>query len=226
MKYTLLLTALLVLLCGCTAPSLDPPGVAAATPRSEALAGSFWGNSGHLFQGRYSAVLEWDGQLVTFQGVLMIDTRQRQARLVALSDLGARLFDISLTPEQTSVHTSLPHFGISRMRERGASAVRRMLLGYLPGVHDGVTLDAQTLLSRCSHDVCLRSGFDPDTGVLLGKEYRARQPLWRATFADYRQTGGFQVPGRLEYADICRGDRLTMEWNPQRKMVNHESITH
>lgn len=226
MKYPLLLAALLVLLCGCAVPSLDPPGTAAPSAQSEALVGSFWGHSGHLFQGRYSAVLEWDDNLVTFQGVLVVDTLQRQARLVALSDLGARLFDVTLTPEQTSVHTSLPHLGISRLRKRVATAVRRMLLTHLPGIRDDVTLDTQPRLSRCSHDVCLVCGFDPDTGLLLYKHYRTRQPLWRVTFSDYRQSGGYQVPRRFAYNDSHEGDSLTMEWNPERKSLNHESITH
>lgn len=219
MKYLLLLAALLVLLCGCAVPSLDPPGTAAPTPQSEALVGSFWGHSGHRFQGRYSAVLEWDDNLVTFQGVLVVDTLQRQARLVALSDLGAKLFDVTLTPDQTSVHTSLPHLGISRMRKRVVTAVRRMLLTHLPGMRDGVTLDTQTRLSRCSNDVCLLCGFDPVTGLLLYKQYRSRLPLWNATFSDYRQAGVYQVPGRLEYTDSREGDSLTMEWNPERKSL-------
>lgn len=212
------LTAVLLLaLCGCAAKVIDPPGTAAPSRCSRSLSQEYWGNRGQVWQGRFGAALEGDGQVFTFHGVLVTDTRQGQVRMLALSDLGMRLFDVTWTGGESSVHAALPHPGLWRLRERIAIAVRRMLLSHLPGPRDEVASGEEILLRRCAGDACLVSAFDGDSGDLLYKEYAASQPLWRVTFSDYRGRGGCRVPSRLCYVDSEQEFTLTLEWNPDRK---------
>jgi len=211
-----LLALLLAFCCGCVAPSVDPPGMAAPSALSRRLTRDFWGRGHGIFQGRFSAVLEEQDQVFSFQGVLVVNTRQEQVRLVALSDLGMRLFDVTVALDGTTVRTALPHLGLARLREQVASAVRRMLLSHLPGPRDEVTDRGRILLRRCLDSQCLISGFDADSGLLLYKKFGPEQPLWRADFSDYRDRGGFRVPLRLRYADDEEGFTLTMAWNPDK----------
>lgn len=210
-----LLALLLAICCGCAAPSVDPPGTAAPSPLSRSLTRHFWGRGDGVFRGRFSAVLEGQGPLFSCQGVLLVDPRQGQARLVALSDLGMRLFDVTVTLDGTTVQAALPHLGLARLRQRLATAVRRMLLSHLPGPRDAVADQAQPLLRRCLDGQCLTCAFDAGSGVLLYKAYGGQRPGWRAEFSDYQDCGGYQVPARLRYADHEQGFTLTMAWNPE-----------
>lgn len=215
------LAGLLALLFGCRSSLLpDPAGTATPTVRAAELAKGFWGHSGLAVQGRYFAVLEHSGQLQTFQGMLIIDTEQHQARLVALSDLGAQLFDLRCTAGETTTLSTLPHPGLSGFRGRVANAVRQMLLSHLPGARDEVAEGEELLLRRCQGRHCLVSGFSADGGRLLFKEYQRERELWRTMFSNFIIMDGYEIPTRFDYVDSVQGFALRMEWDPVRRVGN------
>jgi len=214
MKVRWLVVLLLVLCCGCAAPSSDPPGNAEPSRLSRTLSRHFWGHSDGVFRGRYSAVMEQGAQVFSFQGILVGSTQQRQVRLVALSDLGMRLFDMTVATTGVTVHSALPHPGLSRIRKRVATALCRMLLSHLPGSRDAVAEHDGMTLRRCLDGQCLMSRFDARSGLLLYKEYGREALFWHAAFSDYRDCGGIRVPMRLIYADNDHDFTLTMAWTP------------
>jgi hypothetical protein len=206
---TLIILALLV---GCVPRSFDPVPRAASSLTAGTAVPTYWPGNGKQYRIRFNAKWQEGVDAHSFQGLMLLDCGARTARVVALSELGAKLFDISILPEREQTHSSLPGYGIARLREDTATGIRRTLLTYLPDAGDiRSALVYPATFTRCEQGLCLRNQMTDNarTAVSVTKDERE---LWSACFSAFRDVDTVAIPEKLTYFD---NNRMKLPWKLQ-----------
>jgi len=126
--------ALLFLIVACTPKPvpIDAPPTVDNLSVADLVAGH-WLSSGERYLCRHSGVLDLPWRDVPLQGVIRIDTRLNEARLVAMDSMGVKLFDLSMSADTETVHYLLPLFQEQpRFVEVVGDSVRRIFLSPQP----------------------------------------------------------------------------------------------
>ena len=146
-------------LVGCSVISVDPRPMSLSSEISSEAA-THWSQSDIKYRIRLSGEVLLDGKDFTFQGLMHLDNVVRTARLVVFSELGTKLFDVSVLPDGEQVHSALPDLGLTEVRKSVVKSVQRMLLAYQPLRSDSVqSNDEQRILKRCEEKICLTNTF-------------------------------------------------------------------
>ncbi|WP_290918176.1 hypothetical protein [Halodesulfovibrio sp.] len=224
---------LLVLFCclltGCSAGSIDPhPMPPDGDVAIEAV--SHWSQSKAMYRIRLSGDVSTNGKSFTFQGLMHLNGVTRTARLVTFSELGTKLFDVSVMPEGEQLHSTLPGIGLLQVRKLVVRSVRRMLVNYMPLRSDSARADGQRrILQRCEGQICLTNTFMPlppdnitvghpsvedqqlgqaaeGNGVAEGVRgetavHNESSLLWKATYSNHTSVGSHWMPTMLVYLE-------------------------
>jgi hypothetical protein len=186
-----------LLLGGCVAaPSPTRPAVPVPAGVSEArlVAGSWTLQSG-VFLMEQRAEFDFRGHKLEMRGLMRLDTRAGRARLVAIDDLGIKLFDLTVTRDGQTLNSVLPQLAkYPRLGEGIAASVRRIFLAPRPSAGD--TLQAEPtayVLSRPWKGGTLRFTFGGRVPVLQSAEATGGS-AWRIDYFTYRRQQGIRYP--------------------------------
>lgn len=200
------LTALimLALLMGCGPRSFDPAPQAASSLTAVPSVPAYWPEPDKQYRIRFTAEWQEGGRTRSFQGLMLLDCEARTARVAALSELGAKLFDISILPEQEQTHSSLPGYGMARLRDDMATGIRRTLLAYLPDAGDTRSAPVYpATFTRCEQGLCLRNQMT-DNARTAASVTRDGRELWSASYSGFRDVDSVAIPETLAYSDNSR----------------------
>jgi hypothetical protein len=189
------------------------PGERAATRllSPAALAERVWTAAPGRYYLRQAALFEFGQARVSADGLVRLDTGSGEARLVAVNEMGVKLFDLSVTRETVTENFLLPDLArVPGLTRSVAACLRAVYLDHRPRPTDALTTGRYTYELRRREGegelVCTFSGLE----TLLLKEYEAPGESWAVRFHDYRPTDGLLVAGRTVFTDRRAGYRVTL----------------
>ncbi len=195
------------------APPRPPDQTAAAVARA-------WTEAAGAYRLRQSALFELRGTRLPLVGVLALRPTAGWARLVALDDLGVKLFDLEVTPAAVTEHFVLPT--LARYPGFGAAvgaSLRRLFLDPRPGPGDAPLAGQAHRTERREGDRRIRFTFGGPEDRWLATEVVGDGEEWRATYGDYRPVGATWLPGTAVLEDRAAGYRLTL-WLEEAKRTD------
>lgn len=223
MKKVLPLLVLFLSLGGCAklvpfelpAPALTSPRVTATE-----LASGIWTEPPGVYRMRQSVLFEFGGMRVPMTGMLQLDTRSRQVRLVAMNDMGVKLFDLSVSEQDSQEHYVFPELAkYPGFSEAVASSVRRIFLK--PRV-SGTEVFKRTEqiygLERPYEQGRLYFSFGGPDARLLETNVDAEAENWKARYFEYRRSKEVNYPHGIVLDDRRAGYRLTLWLENVRKV--------
>ena len=209
-----LLFCVLLLSGGCAAPFF-PPSPQVVVPggaNAAALAAGDWARRPGPWLLTQSAEFVFHGRHLAMQGLLRLDPVRQTARLVAVNELGVKLFDLEVFAGGEQVHYLLPELArYPRLGEAVATSVRRMFLAPRPAGDERLNQEPTAYeLSRVSDggSVVFRySGAPPRL-----EQIRVSAPGkdWQIGYYDYRSAGEVEYPQRILLEDRVAGYRLSL----------------
>jgi hypothetical protein len=209
----LLIVALLLLSQFSCAPLERPVKVAECSsyPSRRQLLSGNWLQQPATWQLRQSALLEIRGRKFPLLGLLRLDTARREARLVAMNELGLVVFDLQLDEQGQQLHRALPQLQQQENFVAGvADSLRRIFFAPAPSSDDRLQQRPATQrLRRPLSGGSLGSVFDC-SGDLQEVRQLADTGDWRVTYHDYKQFSDQRIPQQILYNDFRHGVRLSL----------------
>jgi hypothetical protein len=197
---------------GCAGLQLDS-GERAPTREltAETLASKVWTSRPGVRYLRQAALFEFHEVKVAADGLLRLDPASGSARLVALNEMGVKLFDVTVTRGSLTENFLLPELAKAKgLSASLAACLRAVFLDYEPRPADKLTTRAETYeLSRTESGGRLTSTFSGFETLLL-KEYSGADQSWTVRFSDYRRAEDLWVPGHTVFTDRRAGYRVSL----------------
>lgn len=212
-KFFLLLVLIALVGCARPVPFKLPPLVstnAQITP-AELVAG-VWTEHPGVYRMRQSVLFELGGMRVPMTGLLQLDTRERQVRLVAMNDMGVKLFDLAVTERDQEEHFIFPELAkYPGFSKAVATSVRRIFLEPRINGHEVLRRSEQAYeLERPYAQGHLRFIFGGVTPRLLETAVDAESEQWQARFFEYQPSSEVDYPHGIVLEDRIAGYRLTL----------------
>ncbi|MDT8424248.1 MAG: DUF3261 domain-containing protein [Desulfuromonadales bacterium] len=212
-----------LILCGCRSAGPFPaPTLSATHPlaMSELLGGS-WALDSSTIRMRHTVLLELGWRKLPMVGLLELDRTARTIRLVAVNDLGIKLFDLTVTVDGYQTNYLFPELATyAGLGETVAASVRKIFLDPLPRDDDRLTITADQYQTRRSlGDAELTFTFGGERPDLLGKELRGGAQGWVVRYHDYRDLPAGRLPGGVVLEDHTAGYRLTL-WLEKANLID------
>jgi hypothetical protein len=207
---------LLLLLTACAAPAPAPTPVIEQAPRGLTagdLAASVWTARPQLLRLRQTARFSFRGREVPMIGMMELDTLRNEARLVAVDQMGVKLFDLGVSEDGVMEYYLLPQLARHpRFGEAVGVSLRRIFLAPRPApasdvlreTTGGYRLDGE----RDGGRVAFLFGGDPVR--LVEKCATGEKDDWRVVYLDYRQTPEGIFPGEIVLEDRRAGYRIDL----------------
>jgi hypothetical protein len=210
----LLAGACLLILSGCATSRFPATELTPTRPQSAAeLCGALWNSGTQSLLIRQSALFELQGMQVPMAAVLKLDPAQKSARLVAMNDMGVKLYDISVDKASFKAHFIIPE--LSRypgFAEAVAVSVRRIFLDPLPSASDLLQVNPKDyrLSRKGAAGEQIRFTLGGAQAQLLEKTSRGGAGSWRVSYYQYQASQGRLFPGGIVLDDDQAGYRLTL----------------
>lgn len=205
--------AVFVLVTSCARVPFEPMETAPMLPVSKAaLLEKSWPDTRAVYRIRQTALLKVGFRKIPMDSVLILNARQRTARLVAMSSMGIKFFDIETIGDTVTAHYIFPEFRkIENLPERIGEAVRRIFLSPLPGPGDATGADEKVQwLTRTVDGTRYRFVFDGKNRLLEMKSADGGAEKWTARYYDYERTGDEWIPMGITYRDTRGRYALTL----------------
>lgn len=208
---------MLMVLCagGCARPvPFDLPLEVATRAEVTAaeLATGVWTQHPGVYRMRQSVLFELGGMRVPMTGLLQLDTRKQLVRLVAMNDMGVKLFDLSVSESDRQEHYIFPELArYPRFSEAVAASVRRIFLE--PRINGSEVLRRSEQvygLERPYRQGRLCFSFGGSEALLLETAVDAEDERWQARFFEYRHNAELNYPHGIVLDDSMAGYRLTL----------------
>ncbi|PNU20640.1 hypothetical protein C2E25_06235 [Geothermobacter hydrogeniphilus] len=206
------LLAMLLVLGGCgMAPIPFAPNPKVAVERGmrrERLLVGDWRQALPAGRWRQSALFEWHGRKLPMVGLLQLDQRRQSLKLLALDDLGTKLFLLQLGPAGEELQVYQPALqGFAGFEDLLVSALRRL--------YPGGTIAANTRMELGEDAWLLRA---PEGAVTAWFRFSGPQPLltswggegWQVDCYQLRRHRGQIWPEGMVLNDRKRGYRLLL----------------
>jgi hypothetical protein len=210
----ILIAACLMLGSGCATSRFPATELSPTAPTSAAkLAAGLWSAGSGSLMVRQSALFELQGMRVPMAGIMKLDLAPKGARLVAMNDMGVKLYDISVDPVGSQAHFIIPDLArYPGFAEAVALSVRRIFLEPEPGPGDQLQVKAESyLLSRKDpggREILFTLG--GADAQLLEKSGHGPAESWRVRYYQYQRGQGRLFPGGIVLDDEKAGYRLTL----------------
>lgn len=211
------LLPIMLLLAACSATAPVPSPVIERTPTglvAGELATAVWTAKPQVLRLRQTARFTFRGREVPMIGLMELDTRRSEARLVAVNELGVKLFDLTVSEGGVVENYLLPQLALyPGFSTAVATSLRRIFLAPDPQPEVDVLQEAAEgyLLSgeRKGEPVVFLFGGDPVR--LVEKSVLGRKDDWRVVYLDYQQmTSGLPYPRDIVLEDRRAGYRLDL----------------
>ncbi|WP_224984081.1 DUF3261 domain-containing protein [Geomonas agri] len=213
-RITLLLFAALLLLgAGCARVPFEATELVPTVPRSAAqLADGVWSSQRGPLVVRHSALFELRGMRVPVEAMLSLDTKAGEARLVAMNEMGVKLYDITVLRDGSRANFVIPDLArYPGFAEAVALSVRRIFLAPAPGAGDQLEVAQRSYqTSREEGGAMLRFTFGGTDAQLLETSCRGADQSWRVRYYRYQRRDGLLFPGGIVLDEDRAGYRLTL----------------
>ena len=204
-----------LILAGCAIPRISPAPVPPSPPGWTAaqLHDLLWMAVPATVRLKQSARFTFRGRTVPMAAMMELNGSQGRARLVAVNELGIKLFDLEVSATTVKEHFVLPELArIPRFGEAVAISVRRLFLAPRPRVGDDrldyVNGRYRMLGKRLSGEVEFFFGGDPP--LLAETRMDGEGERWQAVFRDYRMLGAGFWPYDIRLQDQRAGYLLEL----------------
>jgi hypothetical protein len=160
---------------------------------------------------RQTVIWEAGERVQVMQGIMLLDGRQKQVRLLGLSEIGIKLFDLTVRGDGHEVHLLAPVLGPARelLARQVARSVRRVFLTY-PDMEAAQAFigPGSVILADHTGDGNLALECSPP-GEPARRVWSPDQ-RWEAKLDDYSRMNDLPLPGRIAYQDHRAGYALTI----------------
>jgi len=200
--------------CGARASGHGPqPATPAQAADIEACLGRLWTTQPLVYHVRQEVQIEFGGQKLTLDAFMQLDVGKRTARVVGMTTMGLKLFDISVaaTDSATDVATHAMAPNVRKPDELAAAVaavVRRVFLESAPRPTDAARCTVEQI--RLVHNAAGRSlefSFNLSAKTLVKLACPAEG--WYASYREYDSadaaSGQVFAPRRIRYEDTRRG---------------------
>lgn len=202
---------LLLTACAPLEPSREPVTACTSRPDLEQMHSGNWLQQTGIWHLRQSALLELGSRKIPLEGLLRLDTKRREARLVAMNEMGLVLFDLQLDQQGQKLLRAMPQLKKQPGFAVGvAKSLRRIFLSPLPEVGDHLEMrpDSQRLW-RALPDGNLGFVFSC-TGELQETRQQSQTGDWRAVYKDYQLRAGVKIPQLIRFNDYRHRVKLSL----------------
>ena len=204
---------LLVLLGACapTAPPLQLPGDCRADLTGEQLLARHWLLKPDVWRLRQAALLEIGTTKIPLEGFLRLDLQHREARLLAMNELGMVLFDLQVTADGEQLQRALPQLQQVKGLAKGvAQSLRQIFFRPQPQPDDLLqNRGSSQLLWRAVSGGRLEFLFDC-RGDLRETRLQAESGDWRVVYNQYREYGSARLPEQMVLNDFQHRVKLSL----------------
>lgn len=214
--------ALLLLLAGCATVPFQPVELTPTAQRSAAeLSAGLWSRGGSKLLLRNSALFEFQGMRVPVEAMLMLDPAAGEARLVGMTEMGVKLYDISILPDKSRANFVMPELArYPGFADVVAVSARRIFLDPEPKPADRLRVTPTSyLLTRDEGGATVEFTLGGADAQLLQKSFRGNGDSWRVRYYQYERRDGRLFPGGIVLDDDRAGYRLTL-WIESVEPVN------
>jgi hypothetical protein len=209
-----ILFILLLLVSGCSTVPFQSTELVPASPATTAALVNGLRSAGRgSFLVRQSALFELKGNRIAIEGVMRLDQDKRQARLVAMNEMGVKLFDLVVDAATSEALFTTPE--LSRypgVTEAVATSVRRIFLAPEPSQNDLLAIARESyLLTRTDDDRTISFVIGGRDRQLLEKSCVSKSEQWRVRYFEYQQKEQLPLfPRGIVLDDELAGYRLTL----------------
>ncbi|MDY0212898.1 MAG: DUF3261 domain-containing protein [Desulfuromonadaceae bacterium] len=222
--HTLIWIMLVLLLnsCGPVAPHLEMRDACLATASATELVQNHWLNAEHIWRLRQSALLEIGTRKIALEGFLRLDLKMREARLIALNEIGLVVFDLHVDMHTQELIRAVPQVRETKGFAQGVgSSLRSMFLAPVPQVEDELEQCGHyQYLLRVMADTTLEFVFDCDAH-LRRTHMQGAGATWQVVYNNYRNVDGatakVALPAQIILYNAQQRMKLTLTLNEARE---------
>lgn len=207
-----LLLAMVLALASCAhlhgGPGQEPPAASQDSQTARALAACLdrvWLAQPAVCHVRLDAQVEYGDKKFPLSCFMQLDAAARSARVVGMTDMGLKLFDLSVTERDTRTHAMAPNVRKpEELAQIVAGLTRRVFLQGFPATSAPATRKNELLRVTGARGVVFT--FDLATSTLFKVECEAEG--WRVSYHEYpaaQEPGQPLAPRRIRYEDLKRG---------------------
>jgi len=211
LRILVLILFLLLSACAPSTPPLQLPENCKAELTSEQLIARHWLLQPDVWRLRQSALLEIGHKKIPLEGFLRLDLNNREARLLAMNELGVVLFDLQVTTEGEELQRVIPQLKEMKGLAQGvAQSLRQIFL--VPKPHLCYRLEHagnSQRLSRALNGGELGFVFDC-LGDLRESRQRTDADDWRVVYDQYRLFGASRLPEQVVMNDYQHNVKLSL----------------
>jgi len=211
LRFVFLLLLLSLSSCApATSPQQFPENCVADTPVTELLAKN-WLNQEKVWRLRQVTLLEIGYKKLPLEGFLRLDLPHREARLVAMNEMGVVLFDLLVTENGQQLKRVIPQLQqIEGLAVGVAGSIRRIFLQPRPQAGDQLENRTHTQrLWRVFPGGNLGFVYDCH-GDLRTTRSETGADNWRVAYDNYRQFGSSWMPEQILMNDYRHKVKLSL----------------
>lgn len=207
--------SVVALLAGCAAiPFQEAQDVSMESADSNVVAQGFKERSPERFQLLNTIVFDYGWNRIMALGYSDIDVRENKFKVICINPVGIKLFELSGDKDNTVSHFVMPEFaGKSDFTKFVGSDIRRIYFDLTP------SLVAVAEKRRYKIVFKERSGQGVMQYVFAGagynmiekSYYEEGEPVWRASYYEYREHQGKSYPGGIVLKNMKYGYTLTIK---------------
>ena len=204
---------LLVLLSGCvpTTSVQQLPQDCTADASVQQLLDGNWLNQENIWRLRQLTLLEIGTKKIPLEGFLRLDTQLKEARLVAMNEMGVVLFDLLVTDDGEQLKRAIPQLQqIKGLAAGVAQSLRQVFLQPRPAGDDRFEqLEHRQKLWRSIDGGYLRFFYDCSRD-LRTVELNGERGNWRVIYNNYRSFGESRLPEEIVLNDYRHAVKLSL----------------
>lgn len=193
-----------------TPPQQLPDNCQADAAAIQLLAGN-WLNQPEIWRFRQVTLLEVGRKKIPLEGFLRLDLVRKEARLVAMNEMGVVLFDLLVTENDQHLHRAIPQLQqIAGFATGVAQSLRQIFLQPQPKADDH--MENRGNIQRLWRILPGGSlGFVYDCrGELRETRLVADTGDWRIAYDQYKQFGESRLPEQIIMNDYRHGIKLSL----------------
>lgn len=203
---------LLFFLGGCATQYSPPEEYVAVSPDTElSCCLDIWSGADGVVGLRHTVFLEIQEEHRVLQGLMLVDRDRGQIRIAGLTEMGIKLFDLSVREQELESHYLSEALGGRReaFAQLVASSVRRIFLYSRPTPEAKVYMGPDSVLRYSSFQgkSVLQECRQKD-GLL--KSVSCPRDNWYVDYTEYQDIDGVTLPERIIYNDERAGFRLVL----------------
>jgi len=204
------------LLGGCFSADVNHPamGPAPSGLAAHELKDNFSGVSSGTLRFRQVARFTFRGRTVAMVGMMELQPTRGKARLVAVNELGIKLFDLEVSEDQILEHYVVPELSrFPRFGEAVAFSLRRVFLAPRPAPQkDSLEFTGNRYLLTGKRDEGrVEFIFGEAHAAMIQKSMSGRSQKWRVIYRHHRRFENGFIPYDMELTDKVAGYRLELK---------------